>query len=93
MEQTVTLKFTLEKDPEGISVLLDGKPIEYAIASNSQSWIFDIGYSHSVHIVVVYFNGEATPEPLPIALIATVSVAIFTLAAAGLLVIHKKHRK
>ena len=46
------VKITLEKDPtfnpQGVSVFLDGKPIEYAIASTSQSWILDITYSHSV---------------------------------------------
>jgi hypothetical protein len=91
------VKITLEKDPEfdpeGISVFLDGKPIEYAISSTSQSWMLDIAYSHSVHNVVVYLNGEAIPEPFPTALTAAFSVAVFTLAAAGLLIYHKKHRR
>jgi len=91
------VKITLEKDPEfdpeGISVFLDGKPIEYAIASTSQSWMLDIIYSHSVHHVVVYFNGEAIPKSFPTTLIAAVSVAVFTLAAAGLVIYLKKHRR
>ena len=91
------VKITLEKDPEfdpeGVSVFLDGKPIEYAIASTSQSWVFDIIYSHSLHNVVVHFNGEAEPEPFPTAVVVAVSVAVaLAVAAAGLLVYHKKHR-
>ena len=76
----VTLRLLLEKDPEfdpeGVSVFLDGKPIEYAIASTSQSWVLDIGYSHSIHNVVVNFNGEAEPEPFPTAVVVAVSVAV-----------------
>jgi plastocyanin len=86
------VKITLEQDPEGVSVFLDGKPIEYAIGSTSQSWVLDILYSHSVHTVVVYFNGEAEPEPFPIVPVAAVSIAAFALVVAGLLVYHKKHK-
>ncbi len=91
------VKITLEKDPEfdpeGVSVFLDGKPIEYAIGSTSQSWVFDILYSHSIHNVVVYFNGEAEPEPFPIVPVAAVSVAAIALVAAGLLVYLKKRKR
>jgi len=74
-------------------VFLDGKPIEYAITSTSQSWILDITYSHSIHDVVVYFNGETKPEPFPTALVAAFFVVGFILAAVGFLVYHKrKHR-
>jgi hypothetical protein len=91
------VKITLEKDPEfdpeGVSVFLDGKPIEYAIASTSQSWVLDIKYSHSVHNVVVYFNGEAEPEPFPILPVTAVSAVAAVVFAAGFLVYHKKHKK
>ena len=87
------VKITLEKDPEfdpeGISVFLDGAQIEYAIASNSQSWVFDIGYSHSIHKVVVYFNGDAIPESFPTALIVAVSLVAVAILTAGLLIYHK----
>ncbi len=87
------VKISLEKDPEfdpeGVSVFLDGKPIEYTIASTSQSWVLDINYSHSVHNVVVYFNGETAPEPSPTALVIG-SAIIVTIVGLGLLVYHKK---
>ncbi len=91
------VKITLEKDPkfdpEGVSVILDGESIEYAIGSTSQSWVLDINYSHSVHKVVVYFNGETEPEPFPTAVVVAVSVAVVILMVAGLLVYHKKHKR
>ena len=89
------VKITLEKDPEfnpeAVSVFLDYKPIEYAIASTSQSWILDIGYSHSVHNVVVYFNGEAEPELFSTTLLIG-SVAIVAVVGLGLLVYLKKRK-
>ncbi len=82
------VKITLEKDPEfdpeGVSMFLDGKPTEYAIASTSQSWVLDIIYSHSVHNVVVYFNGEAESEPFPTTVVAAVSGAFFAVVGFGL---------
>lgn len=91
------VKITLEKDPafdpEGISVFLDGKPIEYAITSTSQSWRLDITYSHSIHDVVVYFTGETKQEPFPTVLVAAFFAVGFILAAVGLLMYQKrKHR-
>lgn len=87
------VKITLEKDPEfdpdGISVFLDGKIIEYAIVSTSQSWVLDIGYSHSIHNVVVNFNGNAEPEPFPATLVIG-SVAAVAVVGVGLLVYFKK---
>jgi PKD repeat protein len=89
------VKITLEKDPEfdpeGVSVFLDGKPIEYAIASTSQSWVFDIIYSHSLHNVVVYFNGEAEPEPFPTTLVVASIVSLAVIGVA-LLVFFKKRK-
>ena len=91
-----TLRLLLEKDPEfdpeGISVFLDGKPIEYAIASTSQSWVLDIGYSHSVHNVVVYFNGEAEPEPFPTTLVVA-SIVSLAIIGVALLVFFKKRKR
>jgi len=91
------VKITLEKDPEfnpeDVSVFLDYKPIEYAIASTSQSWVLDIGYSHSIHNVVVNFNGNAESEPFPVVPIAAVSITAVILVAVGLLVYHKKHKR
>jgi hypothetical protein len=90
------VKITLEKDPEfnpeDVSVFLDGKPIEYAIASTSQSWVLDIGYSHSVHNVVLYFNGEAEPESFPTALLIGF-VAVVAVVGLGLLVYLKKRKR
>jgi hypothetical protein len=89
------VKITLEKDPEfdpdGIRVFLDGKPIEYEIASTSQSWVLHIGYSHSIHNVVVNFNGNAEPEPFPttLTLASIISIAVIGI---GLLVYFKKHK-
>ena len=89
------VKITLEKDPEfnpeAVSVFLDYKPIEYAIASTSQSWILDIGYSHSVHNVVVYFNGEAEPELFSTTLLMG-SVAAVAVVGLGLVVYLKKRK-
>ncbi len=90
------VKITLEKDPEfdpeGISVFLDHNPIEYSIASTSQSWVLDIIYSHSVHSVVVNFNEVAEPESLPTALLIGSIVTISALSGLGLLVYFKKHK-
>jgi hypothetical protein len=90
------VKITLEKDPEfnpeDVSVFLDDKPIEYAIASTSQSWVLDIGYSHSVHNVVLYFNGEAEPESFPTALLIGF-VAVVAVVGLGLLVYLKKRKR
>jgi PKD repeat protein len=90
------VKITLEKDPEfnpeDVSVFLDGKPIEYVIASTSQSWVLDIVYSHSVHHVVLYFNGEVEPESFPTALLIGF-VAVVAVVGLGLLVYLKKRKR
>ena len=53
------VNITLEKDsmfnPQNISVLLDGQPIEYTVASTNQSWILGFTYIHSIHSVIVNF--------------------------------------
>ena len=90
------VKITLEKDPdfdpEGISVFLDDKPIEYAIASTGLSWVLEIRYSHSIHNVVVNFNEKAEPEPFPTTLFI-VSVIIVAAVGLALLVYFKKHKR
>jgi hypothetical protein len=48
--------------------------------------------SVSVHPTINTGPEPHKAEPFPTALIAAVSVAVFTLAAAGLLVYHKKHK-
>lgn len=91
------VKITLEKDPafnpQGVSAFLDGKPVEYAITSTSQSWVLDITYSHSVHNVVVNFNGKAEPEPFPTTIVITASGASLAVVGIGLLVYFKKRKR
>lgn len=64
-------------------MFLDGKSIEYSIESTSQSWVLGIEYSHSIHNVVVNFNGEAEPESFLKALLigSTILVAAVGLSA------------
>ncbi|HEX9862441.1 MAG TPA: PKD domain-containing protein [Candidatus Bathyarchaeia archaeon] len=95
---------TLEKDPsfdpQGISVLFDGHPIECGVDSTNQSWILFFAYSHSIHNVIVNFNADeiltptSSPPPFPqettCGIIVAVSVAVI---AAGLLVYFKKLRR
>jgi PKD repeat protein len=91
---TLTLEKEPQFDPEGISVFLDGKPIEYAIASTSQSWVLDISYSHSVHNMVVFFNGEVEPEAFPTLPVSVVSAAVAVIGVLSLLVyLKKRHQK
>jgi PKD domain len=90
----ITLERDPEFDPEGVSVLLDGKPIEYAISSTGQSWVLDISYSHSVHNVLVNFSGKAEPEPLPTTLILGSGITLAAAVGLGLLVyLKKRHPK
>ena len=49
-------------DPQGIDVFLDGQPIDYDIDSTSQSWILYFTFTHSIHNIVVNFNGDEIPE-------------------------------
>jgi hypothetical protein len=89
------VKITLEQDPtfnpQDISVLLDGQPIEYAITSTNQSWVLDITYTHSIHNIVVNFNAEEEPESFPTALLIA-AVVLVAVVGAGLLVYLKKHK-
>jgi hypothetical protein len=90
------VKITLEKapefDPDGISVFLDGKSIEYTIASTSQSWMLDITYSHSIHNVVIYFNGEAIPRPFPTTLLIGSVIVAVAVVGLGSLVYFKESK-
>ena len=95
---------TLEKepsfDPQGISVLFDGNPIEYDVDSTNQSWILFFAYTHSIHNIIVNFNADEILEPTSsppsfpqettYGIIVAVSVAII---AAGLLVYFKKRKR
>jgi hypothetical protein len=60
------VSITLEKepsfDPQGINVFLDGQPIGYDIDSTDQSWILYFTYTHSIHNIVVNFNGDEIQE-------------------------------
>ena len=87
------VKITLEKDPtfnpQGISVLLDGKPIEYTIDSTTQSWIVGITYTHSIHNVIVYFSTDSTAE-FP----SWIILPLLTMVVIGVgLVVYFKKRK
>lgn len=88
----ITLERDPEFDPEGVSVFLDGKPIEYDIASTSQSWILDIAYSHSIHNLVVNFNGAAEPDPYPTNLLIGSIIAVVVVGLSFLLYLKKSQR-
>jgi len=60
---SVTLEKDPSFDPQGISVLFDGYPIEYDIDSTNQSWILHFTYAHSIHDIVVNFNADEISEP------------------------------
>ena len=60
---SVTLKKEPSFNPQGISVLFDGHPIDYDIDSTNQSWILYFTYAHSVHNIVVSFNADEILEP------------------------------
>ncbi len=104
---SVTLEKDPSFDPQGISVLFDGYPIEYDIDSTAQSWILHFTYAHSVHNIVVNFNADEISEPtLPSALTSTpepqrepfptmlviASVIAVAVVGIGLLVYFKKCR-
>ena len=91
------VKITLEQDPtfnpQDISVLLDGQPIEYAITSTNQSWVLDITYAHSIHNIVVNLNAEEEPEPFPTTgLIISSATAIITGAIIAIYLKKYRHK-
>jgi hypothetical protein len=97
------VSITLEKDPsfdpQGISVLFDGHPIEYDVDSTDQSWILFFAYVHSVHNIVVNFNADeipgrtSAPPPFSQEIIYGIAVAVSaTILAAGLFVYFKKRK-
>jgi hypothetical protein len=70
-------------DPQGINVFLDEQPIEYDIDSTDQSWILYFAYTHSIHNIVVNFNGDEIPEfsawiILPMLITVTISIGLLT---------------
>jgi hypothetical protein len=98
------VKITLEKDPtfnpQGISVLLDGKPIEYTIDSTNQSWILGITYTHSIHDVIVYFSTDritevpdATPPTfLTTWIVSAIAIMVVAIATATVYLIRKRKK-
>ena len=60
---SVTLEKDSSFDPLGISVLLDGHPIEYNVESTGESWILFFTYTHSIHNVLVNFEVGKISEP------------------------------
>ncbi|MCW4044055.1 MAG: PKD domain-containing protein [Candidatus Bathyarchaeota archaeon] len=96
------VSITLEKDPSfdphGITVLFDGSPIEYEIDSAGQSWILFFTYAHSSHNITVNL-ANAAQEPIsplhhiPQETVYGIAVAVAIVAAAGLLVYLRKHKK
>lgn len=92
---------TLEKDPsfdpQGISVLLDGDPIEYDVDSTNQSWILFFAFTHTLHNIVVNFGADEVLEPTsspssvpPETSYGIVAAVIVAVVAVGLLVYFKK---
>jgi hypothetical protein len=88
------VSITLEKDPsfdpQGISVLFDGHQIEYDIDSTNQSWILYFTYTHSIHNIVVNFNGDEIPN-FPSWIILPLLITV--LIGIGLLVYFKKRKR
>jgi PKD repeat protein len=76
-------------DPQGINVFLDGQPIEYDIDSTNQSWILYFTYTHSIHNIIVNFNGDEIPE-FSAWLILLILIAVVT--SICLLVYFKKRK-
>lgn len=68
-ETTGYVKATIAKafmpNGEGITVYLDGNPIDYTITSNSDAWIITFTYHHSIHQVEINQADTAAPA-LPI---------------------------
>jgi hypothetical protein len=87
------VSITLEKepafDPQGINVLFDEHPIEYDIDSTDQSWILFFTYPHSVHSIVVNFNGDEIPD-FPSWIILPLLITV--LIGIALLVYFKKRK-
>jgi hypothetical protein len=92
------VEITLEQDPtfnpQNISVLFDGQPIEYTIESTNQSWILGFTYAHSIHNVIVNFNANPVkaPESPPFTIIAMlISLTIF-IVVLSIIFIKKYHK-
>jgi hypothetical protein len=64
-------------DPQGINVFLDNQPIEHDIDSTNHSWILYFTYTHSIHNIVVNFNGDEIPEfPAWVILLMLIAIVI-----------------
>ncbi len=92
---TITLEKDPSFDPQGISVLLDGQPLDYTIDSTSQSWLLSFTYTHSVHNIVVNFDADelavsSVPQETIYGIAVAVSVAVI---AVGLLIHFKKRNQ
>lgn len=96
------VSITFEKDPSfdphGISVLLDGQPIEYDIDSTDQSWILSFAYSHSIHNIAVNFianessDPTSPPSPVPEVTIYGITIALSVAVLLVGLFVHFKKR-
>jgi hypothetical protein len=65
-ETTGYVDITLEDDPafnpENLTVLLDGQPLQYTLESTNPSWKLHFTYTHSSHNVIVDFTGNSVPQ-------------------------------
>jgi len=89
------VNITLERDPsfepEGVSVLMDGRPIEYGVDSVADSWILFFSYSHSLHKIIIDLSGHGASESaFPWLPVAAVSVVVFAVVAVAAVVYLKK---
>jgi PKD repeat protein len=92
----VTLEKDPSLDPQNISVLFDGYPIEYDIDSTDQSWILHFTFPHSLHNIVINLGEDYGKIPVsnggtPVKVFLLMAILV-VVSILGLL-IHYKHRK
>ncbi len=89
----ITLQRDSSFEPEGISVLLDGHPIEYGVSSAADSWILFFTYSHSIHRIIVDLSGHGASESAsPWLSVAAVIVVVAGVVAVVTIATSKKSR-
>jgi hypothetical protein len=80
---------TILPEPTGLTVLLDGKHINYTVTSAEDFWALHFEYSHSTHNVAINMQSYFIPE---FYIIITIVFIVLTLTALSLVFLLRKKR-
>ncbi len=72
-----TISKSLLTNGENLQVLIDGKQLNYTVASEANSWVITFNYHHSTHQISIHLQAEAaTAQPLGNTVIFIAVVAV-----------------